>query len=276
MQKYILSYASHGYYSTQKRFIKSIISSDFKVIKFTDKKLKKTDFYTENRFILDQKRGGGYWLWKPYILLKTLEKIKEGDFIIYCDSDAVLINSLDILFRLCENNKGIMIFDNSIHTNKTWTKRDCFILMDADTAEYHNAGQAMGGFLVFQKNDLSKSFIQDWLNYSCDYRILTDAENEMGKPNLPEFKEHRHDQSILSILSVKYGLTLFRDPSQFGNPYKIKEFRHPGDFLINGVYCDNEVKQNSPYDTLIDLRDVVIETKSIIKKIISRFIPLLK
>lgn len=269
-KKYIISYSSEGYYASQRRLNKSLNKKEFQVISYTDKWLKKTDFYLNNRFILDQKRGGGYWLWKPYTILKTFEKMNNDDFVIYCDSDAVAIDSFDALFQLCEKNNGIMIFDNSIHINKTWTKRDCFILMDAETAEYHNAGQAMGGFLVFQKNDLSKSFIQDWLNYSCDYRILTDAENEMGKPNFPEFKEHRHDQSILSILSVRYGLTLFRDPSQYGNPYKLKGFRKNDEFLANGIYEENQIKENSPYYTLINLCDNAIEKKTVLKKIIDR------
>ncbi len=39
----------------------------------------------------------------------------------------------------------------------------------------------------------------------------------MGKPNLPGFKDHRHDQAILAMLAIKYGLHTFRDPSQWGN-----------------------------------------------------------
>lgn len=271
MKKYIISYSSEGYYASQRRFNKSLDKREFQLISYSDKWLKKTDFYLNNRFILDQKRGGGYWLWKPYIILKTFEKINNGDFVIYCDSDAVAINSFDILFQLCEKNNGVMIFDNSTNDNKTWTKRDCFILMNADTPEFHNAGQAMGGFQVFKKNDLSIAFVQDWLRYSCDYRILTDSENELGEPNFPEFKEHRHDQSVLSILSIKYGLTLFRDPSQYGNPYKPKRLRNNNEFLINGIYEENYIKENSPYDTLINLCDIAEEKKTIFKKVINRF-----
>lgn len=28
-------------------------------------------------------RGGGYWLWKPYICLKTLQSIDETDIVVY-------------------------------------------------------------------------------------------------------------------------------------------------------------------------------------------------
>jgi hypothetical protein len=39
----------------------------------------------------------------------------------------------------------------------------------------------------------------------------------MGKPNYKEFKDHRHDQSIFSVLTKKYNLLAYRDPSQWGN-----------------------------------------------------------
>lgn len=32
-------------------------------------------FYEKNKNILSQKRSGGYWLWKPYFIVKTLEKM---------------------------------------------------------------------------------------------------------------------------------------------------------------------------------------------------------
>jgi hypothetical protein len=59
--------------------------------------------------------------------------------------------------------------------------------------------------------------MHEFLNYAQDERLLTDMENQLGYPNYEGFHEHRHDQSILSLLSKKYGLMAFRDPSQFGN-----------------------------------------------------------
>ena len=42
---------------------------------WTRQMLLKTDFYQQNKFILDHKIGAGYWLWKPFIILDTLELI---------------------------------------------------------------------------------------------------------------------------------------------------------------------------------------------------------
>jgi hypothetical protein len=68
-----------------------------------------------------------------------------------------------------------------------------------------------------KKNDFVVSFIDEWLTYSEDYRLITDSPNECGLNNYPEFYDHRHDQSILSLLGRKYNIKNIPDISQYGN-----------------------------------------------------------
>ena len=42
------------------------------VISWTRTQLLNSDFYLQNKRILDQPRGAGFWSWKPYIILQTL------------------------------------------------------------------------------------------------------------------------------------------------------------------------------------------------------------
>jgi hypothetical protein len=67
-----------------------------------------------------------------------------------------------------------------------------------------------------RKNDFVINFINEWLHYAKDYRIITDSANECGLPNYPEFVDHRHDQSILSLLGGKYKIKNIPDVSQYG------------------------------------------------------------
>src|SRR5208282_2331127 len=41
------------------------------------------EFFEKNKHILSQKKGDGYWLWKPYFILKTLENAPENSTVIY-------------------------------------------------------------------------------------------------------------------------------------------------------------------------------------------------
>ncbi len=174
-------------------------------------------FLAENHWTLTRSRGAGYWLWKPYFILRTLEKLSDGDFLFYSDAGACFIDSIDPMIQVIKNTgQDILPFDVGL-SEKLFTKRDAFVLMDCDTAAYSATSQRQASFMLIRKSAMSMAFVNDYLSYASDIRILTDIPNEMGLPNYPGFVGHRHDQSIFSLLSKKYQLTAHRDPSQWGN-----------------------------------------------------------
>lgn len=89
--KYKIIAISYGDY----KYIKQLKINKFtainigKVDKYYSYKPEDIDinFKNKNKDILSRKRGNGYWLWKPYFILKTLkEKLNKGDFLIYTDA----------------------------------------------------------------------------------------------------------------------------------------------------------------------------------------------
>ncbi len=249
-QKYLVNFATLGFLRSQWRLNKSAKKFGIdKTISYFAWSIKNTSFYKENKKILDQKRGSGLWLWKPYIILETLNNIKHGDFLIYADSGIEVIADLSPLSDI-SFEKGAMLFICPSQINKTWTRRDCFVLMDCDEEKYWSGQQTNGAFQCFIKNDKNIDFVREWLRYCQNPNVLADIPNICGKPNFPEFKDHRHDQSVLSLLAIKYQQEIFRDPSQWGNYIKMQEFRVKGEF-IQCPYSD-EPYINSPYTTLFD------------------------
>ena len=91
------------------------------------------------------------------------------------------------------------------HLERKFTKRDAFILLGVDTPFYAETGQFNAAFQIYRKTTFTEYFLKEYLYYAQDKRIITDDSNEMGEENYPEFKDHRHDQSILSLLIKKYG-----------------------------------------------------------------------
>ena len=59
-----------------------------------EKDLLNTSFYNENKDILSQERGCGYWLWKPFYILKKLQEINDGDIVFYADCADVFMPQL--------------------------------------------------------------------------------------------------------------------------------------------------------------------------------------
>ncbi len=176
------------------------------------------EFYAKNEFILRQSRGAGYWMWKYYFFDQLLndESIPEGSYIFYSDSGSYFIESIDNLINVLERDgQSVQVYRQN-HASYIWTKRDMFILMDADKEPFISSCQRVGGWMLAKKDDFSRKFFTECLAYSCDFRIITDAPNQMGQPNYPGFRDHRHDESLITIMAKKYELFPYRNPSQHG------------------------------------------------------------
>ena len=213
-----------------------------KVIEYSPSSIDK-DFKEQYNKILQCKRGGGYWLWKTYIIKRTLDEMEWGDYLFYCDSGAFYCNKIDKLIECLEqNNTDILAFEIPL-IEKQWTKRDCFILMECDSEEYFNTNQRIATYILFKKTERVINFVNEYLNYCSDERILTDLENSQGIENYEGFIDHRHDQSVFSLLTKKYNIPGYKEPSQYG--YRPWEY-----FKDMRLYRQNDY-QNSKYSRIV-------------------------
>jgi hypothetical protein len=166
--------------------------------------------------ILSQKRGAGYWLWKPYFINKMLKQIEYGDYLFYSDSGAMIIKNIDLLIsELCKYKQDIMGFELPL-IEEQWTKKELFLSLNCDEEKYHKSNQILATYILIRKSKISEQFISDYLRYSCDIINISDVFISSIKQQ-NNFLEHRHDQSIYSLLYKKYNLRPFKDPSQYGN-----------------------------------------------------------
>jgi hypothetical protein len=165
------------------------------------------DFYTRNHDILSQPRGFGYWIWKPYFIRKALAEAVEGGIVIYSD---VCSKACDIRMlydtAMTYDIAGIQLQNTQVR----WTKADAFVLMKAeDQLSDQRLLQRAATILAFKNCERVRRFVDQWLTYCEDARIVTDQPNEMGVPNHTDFTEHRHDQSVFSILTYQRNMGLF-------------------------------------------------------------------
>ncbi len=189
-------------------------------------KLRQTDFYQQHKEVLDQQRGAGFWLWKPYLILKILDQIGPGEWVMYHDVGRAINRDTNIGYQFsrpiqplidwAEIHNGMFpgIYIPVYGPNRKWTKRDCFVLMDCDHQKYWDHSLIQAGINIWKNTAEVRDFLTEWLEYCKDPRILTDQDNQCGKDNLPEFEDHRHDQSILTNLVIKKGVTVYGKPDQ--------------------------------------------------------------
>jgi hypothetical protein len=186
--KLLLNYANQRFAELQRRNSESglAVAGFDRAVSFGPGDID-AEFAARNRGILQQKRGNGYWLWKPYFIVRTLESLAPGNWLFYCDAGAHFVAPIEPLLDVSRHDCQDVIVFELPYPERRWTKRDAFVLLDCDRPEFAE-----------------------------EERLLTDRPNQCGLPNYRGFQEHRHDQSLLSLLTKKQGLVAYRDPSQQG------------------------------------------------------------
>jgi len=215
MKKIHLNFAQNSHYQAQKINSQSALKFGFdESFNFSMKDIDSV-FYEKNKKILEQSRGSGYWLWKPYFILKLLNEFSDNDVIFYTDSGSELISHVNPLIELLKTQDIIPFsIDGALEIHNT--KRDCFILMDCDEKKYHYSTHLNAAFILLKKTNFTINFFNEYLKYASDERCITDNPNNILIEH-PENRGHRHDQSIYSLMCKKHNLKTFRDPSQWGN-----------------------------------------------------------
>jgi len=187
-------------------------------------------FYQMNSSILNAERGCGYWAWKPYIIRERLSEIHDGDYLIYTDAGVSIVKDPTPLLKQIDN-KGFLVFDMKFKVGE-YTKGDTLFWMNKHhDYQYVDERLCMGGVILMKKCKGAMTFINKWL-YWCFYKdIITDNPSVELKDPLG-FIEHRHDQSILSLLVYQNDIKHIPDHSQYRrfhtteNPDDIYFFLH--------------------------------------------------
>jgi len=170
---------------------------------------KDAEFYEKNSdFIVKNKRGCGYWLWKPYLIYKNLESMENGSILMYldcgCELDIRKRNKIIELIHLVKQHKIITSY-TQIESN--WTKMDLLVALNAvNSPQLLQTPQKEAGAIIMLVCDETRKLVKHWyqLATSNNYHFIDDSPSV--RPNIPSFNEHRHDQSIFSLLVKKHGL----------------------------------------------------------------------
>jgi hypothetical protein len=173
------------------------------------------DLITDNQFwgihsefISKNNRGYGYWLWKPYIIKKTFESLSDGDILLYLDAGCEIDKDekqylIDLIENL-ETNKNNELIIGTIGCGvvKNWCKMD--LILKLNVHKYLDTNQYQAGANLYKINQITRRFINEWYEICCDYHMIDDSLS-INK-ELESFIEHRHDQSVFSLLSKKYNI----------------------------------------------------------------------
>lgn len=155
-------------------------------------------------------RGYGYWIWKPYIILKELDNLQEGDILVHldmhCHLDKIKDRFDDIVKEL--DNKHIILGLTGFNEYKfTTTKLRKYIEKQLNykfSEEEFTDFQFEGGINFIKNCEFSRNFIRKWFELMLNGLEYISDKYNTDSENYKEFIDNRHDQSVVSLLAKYY------------------------------------------------------------------------
>lgn len=183
-----------------------------KINVYTSYDLQKDKYFWEqhSEFIKNNNRGYGYWIWKPYVIKKKMEELKDGDIILYLDTQCKLdLNEKQYLLEYLEivKEKKILFTPWTIVPGAfeyCFTKMDLIHKLDMQNNDTLNSFQNQSCIILIYVCKETRDLVDLWYYYGCEDRHNIDDTPSII-PNSEHYYEHRHDQSVFSLLTKKFG-----------------------------------------------------------------------
>jgi len=150
----------------------------------------------------DATRGYKYWIWKPYLVLKTFESMSLGDVVIYSDTKSKIVGEMKYATDfLNDNNLDLLaVILDDYCVEQRWTTGDLldkFGVKINDTIATSN--QYMATMFIVRKSAASIKFMETWLAFMLqNYAYISFRKSSL--PDSDIFIENRNDQSVFSLL----------------------------------------------------------------------------
>ena len=235
-KKILVCYATPSHAEKQKILVESALSiGGIDEVRALGPNDLPEDFKEKYKKFFEHTRGGGYWIWKSYIILEEFKKMNNDDILIYIDSDMRFKISIDNYIEHFKPENSIMVFQLSDEfiinahklLEKNWTKMDIFKRLNcADNKSITDTSQIETGYSIYRKNEDSLNFLNEWSDLSKDFHLVSDEPSI--EPNFDTFNENRHEQSLFSCLAKinkdKYHIQIEKTPTEYGNPIRNKGF----------------------------------------------------
>lgn len=222
MKIYLVTFAQgHIFENSQDNLDKSIKIANIDYhIKWNFNKLKETKFYEENKTLLSNSLGFGYWSWKPYIILDQLEKINDDDILIYMDAsryetDGFKNSCIEVVNFMKDKKLNIIPGFETNYKNYMMIKESCLDFFNLNNDNFKNINNIFTSPMFLIKNNFTLKFIKEWLD-GClveDNVSYKDLSNIGGRV-------HIYDQAVLNCLLYKFKIRYFKPNTTDENEFR--------------------------------------------------------
>lgn len=147
--------------------------------------------------------GFGFFVWKPQVIRQALAQCEDNEVLVYVDCGCTLNTEgrSTLLNYIRDAEQTTLVSFQLPHLEKTWTKGH---VLDQFSSDFGSTGQYLSGIFLLKKCPDIVRLIDTWQMLCDDYSNIDNSESRT--PNDPTFREHRHDQSVFSLLRKQYNV----------------------------------------------------------------------
>lgn len=205
MKKVLITYGDKKFEMSKNRFIQNAHAINIfdEIIAYSDKDLSEELKQSE---IINEKRGGGLWSWKPDVILTTLNKMEDGDILVYCDSGCTVYpcNEWNHIWKSLENHD--IIAQRIYQQTDKWTRKSIIeYFAQTNSKNWTKCYQHMATAIILKATPFTRAFVSEWKDMMISHPEMVKDVTIEEKVNEAEcFIENRHDQAFYSALTYKY------------------------------------------------------------------------
>jgi hypothetical protein len=216
MPKIIFVTFSNTDFMSSDRIVKQAQEFDIfdKIFQLTEKDI--PEYIEKHRDFINQYQSGyGYWIWKPKIILDTLNKIDDNDILIYADAGVYINKNGKPRFQYYLDNlieKEIVVFEtSSAYLGQEYTKLDAIMSYHPEFKDKRTCCKH-AGLMIIKKTQSTLNLITDWLNLCENYHFIDDSRS-INYNELSIFKGNDKDNGLFCLCIDKYNNIVFSIPA---------------------------------------------------------------
>ena len=203
----LVSFADGAYTNRKSGFHKEATEMElFRSIDIFDRHSLEPEYFQKHaQFMLSRKRGFGYWIWKSQVVRQKLATMNENDVLVYLDVGFELnprgrYRLMEYIEMAQDSSYKSLGFSNT-HTEYCRTKMDLAVRLGLDSKSmYMRTTQLTSGFFILVKNNNNSDLVKTWSELAVEQNYHFSDDTPSLTENHENYIEHRHDQSIFSLL----------------------------------------------------------------------------
>jgi len=158
--------------------------------------------------ILEQKKGAGWWLWKPRLILDTLQDESvpwHTGVVLWLDAGNFFVGDPHPVVARALRNSDVAAMRLKCCIESDWTSARALRRLGGDGYAIADRPQLGAYFMIFRKTTTTLAFVEDWLRFSEDPEILMETGGDENMVESPSYQRHMADQSVFSVLFKQRG-----------------------------------------------------------------------